>query len=353
MLTPSDLRYRPLRPTPPASCPNRPTRRSMAPPAGRLGARRDPNPALPVRRLSGARMTMASTVPVRDASQDHRRRYEALKAAGTGAAPRSLPPATELGAAPIPSAAILSTQTVPGGGYLALHLRRGTCLRLVNVEASASVSVVAWNARDASERLNHADTMKIQWSSALRKGRVVFSDMGRVILSIVEDTSGAHDALAGGSNAASTVARYGAGPFCNARDNFVQGAMKLGLGRRDVGPPVTFFAPVGVLADGRLTWRHAVRRAGDFVDLRAEIDLALGAVQHAASAGPVATLRTGADPGDWLRAEAARRRRYLPPCHRRGGSRLREHRPLSRRLRIDDHDMFPRCAGQPLALSPS
>ncbi len=205
--------------------------------------------------------------------QEHRRRYEALKQAGTGAAPRALPPATEPGAVPLAEADVIGADLVPGGGYVALRLWRGERLRLVDRDGTSALTLHAWNAHDPSERLNPADTMKIQWSAALRKGRVLFSDMGRVILSLVEDTSGAHDALAGGSTAASTLAHYGPGPFPNARDNVVQGTLKLGLGRRDIGSGLSFFAPVTVAADGGLQWDGTKKRAGNFVDLRADIDL--------------------------------------------------------------------------------
>jgi uncharacterized protein YcgI (DUF1989 family) len=94
-----------------------------------------------------------------------------------------------------------------------------------------------------------------------------------VLLGITEDTSGAHDTLVGGSNAASNEARYGMGGFRNSRDNFILAAGKLGLDRRDVMPCISFFAPVSIEADGRFVWQAARRGAGDFVDLRAEMDL--------------------------------------------------------------------------------
>ena len=177
---------------------------------------------------------------------------------------------------------------MPGGWYATATLHRGDRLRLVNAEGTGAASLLAWNLHDPSERLNHADTLKIQWSAALRRGRVVFSDMGRVILSITEDTSGAHDALMGGSTAASTLAQYGPGPFRNTRDNFVLAALKLGLSRRDIAPCITCFAPVAVAADGRFTWRDGVRRPGDFIEFRAEMDLrvAVSAAPHPLDPAP-------------------------------------------------------------------
>lgn len=203
---------------------------------------------------------------------ENRRRYEALKAQGQGHAPRALPPPSSLDL-PLDEAAILHAETIPGGWYWTCELHAGEALRIALDHGLSSVALVAWNAADTSERLNYADTVKVQWTTNLRKGRVLFSDMGRVMLSLIEDSSGAHDALAGGSNAASNAARYTGGPYRNTRDNLVIAALKAGLGRRDIPAMVTLFAPVSVGAEGRLAWNEAGRRAGDFVELRAELDL--------------------------------------------------------------------------------
>lgn len=184
------------------------------------------------------------------AMNEHRRRYEALKAAGTGEAGRALPPATLPGGAPIDAADIVSDTTVPGGWYAFLRLARGEALRLVDLDGTGACAFFAWNAADPSERLNHADTIKVQWTATLARGRILMSDMGRALVSITEDTTGGgHDPLVGGSTAGSTLARYGAGAYRNTRDNLVLAAGKLGLSKRDLSAFVTFFAPVGVGED--------------------------------------------------------------------------------------------------------
>lgn len=208
-----------------------------------------------------------------DIIAENRQRYEALKREGQGHAPRALPLPSAQGAAPIDEASILHRETIPGGWYWTTALRPGEALRIALDHGPSSVALVAWNLADPSERLNYADTVKIQWTAALGKGRVLFSDMGRVMLSLIEDSCGAHDALAGGSNAASNAARYGEGPHRNTRDNLVLAALKSGLDRRDIPGLITFFAPVTVGAEGRLAWNEAGRRAVDFVDLRAEMPL--------------------------------------------------------------------------------
>ena len=202
----------------------------------------------------------------------NRKRYEDLRAEGQGAAVRALPPPTPLDHK-LAEGAIVHREIVPGGWYWTVGVARGRGLRIVNRGGSSSVAMIAWNTADRSERINYSDTVKVQWSAALRKGRVILTDMGHVAWSIIEDTSGAHDTLAGGSTAASNRAAYGDGSHRNTRDNFIGAAAKVGLDRRDIPPCVTFFAPVGVADDGRFIWDSTKRRAGDFVDLRAELNL--------------------------------------------------------------------------------
>ena len=256
------------------------------------------------------------------AMAEHRRRYEALKAAGTAKSGTALPPPTTPGAAPIAPDAVLGDDTVPGGWYAALRVRRGEALRLVDVAGTGAAALLAWNAADPSERLNHADTIKIQWTARLGKGRVIFTDMGRPCLSVIEDTTGGmHDALLGGSTAASTLARFGPGLHRNTRDNLVLAAGKLGLTRRDLGPSITFFASVAVAEDGRFRWLDTARRPGDFVDLRAETDLlvALSFAPH-----PL-------DPAPLYAPGAVRVIRHRPPAPEAGADLCRTATPEAAR----------------------
>lgn len=215
-----------------------------------------------------------NTFDTQDQIAENRRRYDALKEAGTGKAPKAMPAPTAPEGAPFAASEVIFAETVPGGWYANYRLKAGERLRLVNAHGTAAVALLAWNAADPSERINHADSIKIQWTAALGKGRVIFSDMGRVLLSVVEDTSGAHDVLAGGLNAAGVARKFGDDPnLRNTRTNMVLAAGKFGLDPRDIPPIVTFFAPVTVSEDGALGWTDGARKAGDFVELRAEMDL--------------------------------------------------------------------------------
>lgn len=204
-----------------------------------------------------------------------RARYEEHQRKGLQFAPKALPGSSPLPAPALAADRVIATETIPGGWYWSTRLKAGEALRIGQSRGPSSVALIAWSARDTSERLNLPDTVKVQWTTAMTKGRVVFSDMGRVMFSVIEDSSGAHDGLVGGSTAASNAARY-PGVTRNTRDNFVLVAGKLGLDRRDIPSALTLFAPVRVTADGSFVWRPDLSHPGDYIDLRAEMDLIVG-----------------------------------------------------------------------------
>jgi len=171
-------------------------------------------------------------------------------------------------------------ETVRGGQGWSRRLARHQRLRLTDVEGGACVSALFYNARHPLERYNMADTLKAQFTAFLTAGHVLYSDMGRVLCSIVGDDCGWHDTLSGTGDAAGTEARFGAGSYQalrnefhrNARDNLLVELGKHGLGKRDVVANVNFFARVAVDETGAMAWVPGNSRAGAAVELRFEMD---------------------------------------------------------------------------------
>lgn len=168
-------------------------------------------------------------------------------------------------------------ETIAGGGYAARRIARGTRLRLVDLHGDACASLLLFNAEMPTERLNVADTVKVQWNGYLGKGSLLLSDMGRAMMSILEDGAGTHDAFCGASNAASNARRYGDGDnhglHPNARDRLVLGVAKFGLARKDVHPCVNLFKGVRIAADGTTVPEVGPFAPGRELLLRAEMEL--------------------------------------------------------------------------------
>ena len=188
-----------------------------------------------------------------------------------------LPPVAHDLPADVASHDLLWEETIAAGGYATRRLPRGARLRLIDVEGDACASILLFNAEMPVERLNVADTVKVQWNAYLGAGRTLLSDMGRVLVSILEDEAGTHDTFCGTSNAATNAAKYGSGansgPCPNGRDRLLLGAAKHGLQRRDVHPCVTLFKGAKIEADGAITPVIGPFRPRRSVVVRAEMDV--------------------------------------------------------------------------------
>jgi uncharacterized protein len=171
-------------------------------------------------------------------------------------------------------------ESLRGGQMWSRVLRRGQVLTLVDVEGGATPAALFYNASQPLERYNFADTLKAQHTAMLTRGHVLYSDMGRVLVSIIEDSAGWHDTFTGHMDRAASLAKYGPGSFQklrneqhrDTRSNFLIELGKHGLGARDIVPNVNFFAKLAPDAHGNLSW-HAAREAGRRVSLRAELDV--------------------------------------------------------------------------------
>ena len=205
-----------------------------------------------------------------------RARYEDHQRKGLEFAPKAFPPASALPAEAIDPDSIIHREIIPGGWYWSTKVLRGEALRVEQGEGNSSVAIIAWNANDTTERINLVDTAKVQWSTILSKGRVIFSDMGRVMFSLIEDSLGAHDCLMGGSTAASNAAKYPNQKTRNTRDNLVLVAGKLGLERRDISAVLTLFSPTSLSEAGDFQWRTSLSNSAHYCDLRAEMDMFVG-----------------------------------------------------------------------------
>ncbi len=192
---------------------------------------------------------------------------------------------------------ILFEETLSPGAAWSHTLKRGTALRLTDVEGGANIGAILYNADCPVERLNIPDTLKAQHIARLTQDFVLYSDMGRILCSITEDTLGWHDALSGCADAAAVKARYGEARYQqhrndfhrNAQDSFLIELEKVGLGPRDLSPNLNFFSKVAVGEGGALAFQTGHSAPGSFVELRAEMNvlLILNSCPHPLDPNPV------------------------------------------------------------------
>ncbi|RJQ82015.1 DUF1989 domain-containing protein [Pseudonocardiaceae bacterium YIM PH 21723] len=207
-------------------------------------------------------------------------REHARAQAGTAAEAMPIIPAATYDSPPsgVDASALTWVEIVPGNGYTHKVLARGTRLRLTDVDGAACAHVLLYNADQPWERLNVADTVKVQWNAYLGDRVLLLSDQARVLAGIVADESGRHDALCG-------IAPRDL-PLLHLA------AAKHGLTPRDIPPSLSFFQGVRVQPDGSFEIQGSAG-PGKSLDLRIELPVIALIVNapHPLSSDPATPLR--------------------------------------------------------------
>ncbi len=168
---------------------------------------------------------------------------------------------------------VIHDEVLPARAYWHRPIAKGSVLRIVDLEGCQAVDALVYDAADTAVRYNAANTIKLAGSVYLSKGCVLYDDLAQPLMTIVEDTVGRHDTLAGNCSREINIVRYGATAPLSCRDNFIKAMGELGMSSRDIPANVNFFMNVPVDADGRIAIADGISKPGDLVDLRAEKDV--------------------------------------------------------------------------------
>lgn len=174
---------------------------------------------------------------------------------------------------PIPAARVRADTVVPAGAPWSGELGQGEFLRLVDLKGRQAVDFLCYNARDTAERYNAANTIKLNGNIYLGKGCTLWSVRARKMMTIVEDSCGRHDTLYGCCSTEVDQVRFGktTGKGCQA--NFEAELARHGMGEKDIAANINFFMYVPVRETGAVAIAEGLSRPGDYVDLRAEMDV--------------------------------------------------------------------------------
>jgi len=166
---------------------------------------------------------------------------------------------------------------IPPQSGCAFVIPRGAILRVTDLQGEQVSDLTAFALGDSREWLSSGRTIDYNGTIALTEGHTLYSNRSGKMLTIVEDTVGRHDFLFAPCSPEMFVALYGADPthpscFRNLAD---------ALAPHGIEPdmiPTTFniFMNAELAPDGRLQVLPPISKAGDYLTLRAEMDLVVG-----------------------------------------------------------------------------
>jgi uncharacterized protein len=167
---------------------------------------------------------------------------------------------------------------IPAGEYWIDVVKKGQCFRIVDVEGNQAADTLLFSAVDPSERYSVVDTLREQRNVYLGVGSKLLSSAGNTLAQIVADTVGRHDTLGGACAAESNTVRYALdkGTMHSCRDSYLLALAEhdhYGLSKRDLTHNINFFMNVPVTADGGLEFADGISGPGQYVELRAAMDV--------------------------------------------------------------------------------
>lgn len=169
--------------------------------------------------------------------------------------------------------------TIEGGNHWSYIARRGTQLTLTDIKGQANVGMLFYNPYLLNERFNAPDTLKCQHTFKLTKGHCLYSDMGRIFCSIIEDSFGWHESVCGNCHAEHVEKKWGKRNYQtdqnnwhqNGYDSFLVELAKYQLPPNALAANINWFSEVRADNQGNLLLTRQ-SKANDFVSLRFEMD---------------------------------------------------------------------------------
>jgi uncharacterized protein YcgI (DUF1989 family) len=159
-----------------------------------------------------------------------------------------------------------------------LRLRRGQVLRVIDPEGEQVSDVVAFAADDVSERLSSGRSIDYNNTVYLTSGHVLYSNRSNPMFTILEDRVGRHDFLLTPCSPETFEILYedheGYHPSCF--ENLAKNLEPFGIADDDIPTTFNVFMNVGISPTGELHIGPPLSGPGDFLDLRAEMDLIVG-----------------------------------------------------------------------------
>jgi uncharacterized protein YcgI (DUF1989 family) len=157
-------------------------------------------------------------------------------------------------------------------------LDRGQVLRVIDPEGEQVSDLVAFSRADVAEKLSSGRSIDYNNTVYLTTGHVLYSNRSNPMFTILEDRVGRHDFLLTPCSPETFEILYdgheGYHPSCF--ENLAKNLERFGIRGDDIPTTFNIFMNVEIRADGELDIGPPLSGPGDYVDLRAEMDLYVG-----------------------------------------------------------------------------
>lgn len=172
----------------------------------------------------------------------------------------------------------MSVEVIPERSGTAFRLNKGQVLTVIDPKGEQVADLLAFNADDLNEVISSGRTLDYAETIRLTTGHKLYSNRSGVMLEIIEDTVGRHDFLLTPCSVDTFHHFYpDQPPHRGCFGNLAEALAPYGVKEDDI--PVAFNCFMNVPIDGEtgeLKVLPPISKAGDRIELRAEMDLIIG-----------------------------------------------------------------------------
>ncbi len=162
-----------------------------------------------------------------------------------------------------------------------IEVAKGQTLRVEDVDGEQVSDFVCFSATEFDESFSQAKTRVYNWKVHISKGDILYSNRGNKMFTIVEDTVGMNDLIFCPCHSYVYENMLGIGPRNGCLENLAMALKPYGISQEAVPDPLNIFMNTGLDENFELTLGKAPSRAGDYIDLRAEMDCLVAATSCA------------------------------------------------------------------------
>jgi uncharacterized protein YcgI (DUF1989 family) len=156
-------------------------------------------------------------------------------------------------------------------------MKKGQRIRVIDLEGKQVADLVAFNLADKKEKLSTAVTIDNNSSLNILIGDCLFSNQYNKLLKVVADTVKKHDLLYPACSPAMYRNQYKITDYHpSCLENLSIVLKKYGISVDQIPEPFNIFMNTSADLDGKVTIDEPLSNAGDYIELRAEMDLVVG-----------------------------------------------------------------------------
>jgi uncharacterized protein YcgI (DUF1989 family) len=167
---------------------------------------------------------------------------------------------------------------------IAFTVKQGQVLRVIDVAGEQVADLICFAEEGIEESLSAGHTTDYNGKLFFSKDDILYSNRSNPMLKIVADKVGKHVMLYAPCSQEMFARSYGATEsHPNCLDNLVNNFKSYGIRAYQITIPLNIFLNIDISNEGKIEIHPPLSRAGDHIDLQAEMDLIVGVT--ACSAG--------------------------------------------------------------------